>query len=238
MNDGMYYSCVSRGSVILSRYAAFVGNFPEVTEALLEKLVPSPGEKKSLTLPPDQQHVIHYFQSENNLIFLCMTDSSYPRKYAFAFLDNVHRKFKTTYGSNPDKAMPFAINAEFALVLSAEMKKADSLSGPSSKNSDSGGEENPDKITRLRDEVDQVRDIMVANIDSIMERGERLELLVDKTENLSSSSVTFKNTSRNLSRKMWWQNVKWTVFAIVVVILILYLIVGAACGGATLPKCV
>ena len=43
----------------------------------------------------------------------------------------------------------------------------------------------------------------MANIDVIMERGEKLDLLIDKTENLSANSVTFRTTSRNLRRSMW-----------------------------------
>ena len=49
-----------------------------------------------------------------------------------------------------------------------------------------------DKVQRVRNEVDRVKDIMVANVETIMERGERLELLVDKTENLSQHSVSFR----------------------------------------------
>ena len=60
-----------------------------------------------------------------------------------------------------------------------------------------------DKITNIQDEVEQVKGIMVANIDVIMERGEKLDLLIDKTENLSANSVTFRTTSRNLQRSMW-----------------------------------
>ena len=41
-------------------------------------------------------------------------------------------------------------------------------------------------------EIDQVKDIMVANIDVIIERGEKLELLVDKTEHLATNSITFR----------------------------------------------
>ena len=33
---------------------------------------------------------------------------------------------------------------------------------------------------------------MVTNIEALLERGERLDLLVDKTEQLSSNAVTFK----------------------------------------------
>ena len=47
-------------------------------------------------------------------------------------------------------------------------------------------------MERVRDEVAKVKDIMVMNIEALLERGERLDLLVDKTEQLSSNSVTFK----------------------------------------------
>ena len=35
-------------------------------------------------------------------------------------------------------------------------------------------------------QVDEVKNIMVDNIEKVLERGERIELLVDKTENLRS----------------------------------------------------
>ena len=82
------------------------------------------------------------------------------------------------------------MNNEFSLVIANEMKRANT-------------KEAPDKISTLQDEVNQVKDIMVANIDVIMERGEKLDLLLDKTENLSANSVTFRTTSRNLQRAMW-----------------------------------
>ena len=50
----------------------------------------------------------------------------------------------------------------------------------------------PDKVERVRDEVAKVKDIMITNIEALLERGERLDLLVDKTEQLSSNAVTFK----------------------------------------------
>ncbi|KAJ4435762.1 hypothetical protein ANN_18381 [Periplaneta americana] len=53
--------------------------------------------------------------------------------------------------------------------------------------------------------------------DNVAMRGERLELLVNKTENLSANSVTFRKTSRNLARSMFWKNVKLYVIIAVVV---------------------
>ena len=53
--------------------------------------------------------------------------------------------------------------------------------------------------------------VMVSNIESIVERGERLDLIVDKAENLSNESVTFRQSGRRLQRRMWWQNARMKV---------------------------
>ena len=40
-------------------------------------------------------------------------------------------------------------------------------------------------------------------LDELVERGEKLDLLVDKTDNLTAAAVTFKTSGRNLHRQMW-----------------------------------
>ena len=93
-------------------------------------------------------------------------------------------------------------------------------------------------MANLQSEVEQVKGIMTANIDVIMERGEKLDLLIDKTEHLSANSVTFRTTSRNLQRAMWWKNMKLTIGAVIGVIILIYIIVSFSCGGLSWPNCV
>jgi hypothetical protein len=42
----------------------------------------------------------------------------------------------------------------------------------------------------------------------VLERGERIEVLVDKTEDLQNQAQRFQVQGRNLRNKMWWQNMK------------------------------
>ncbi|GAA6095096.1 vesicle-associated membrane protein 7 [Tachysurus ichikawai] len=94
-----------------------------------------------------------------------------------------------------------------------------------------------DRLTETQMQVDDLRGIMVRNIDLVAQRGEKLELLIDKTENLVDSSVTFKTTSRNLARAMCMKNLKMTIIIVIVSLVVLYIIVTAACGGVTWPNC-
>ena len=52
-------------------------------------------------------------------------------------------------------------------------------------------------MSKVHGELDELKDIMVKNIDNIAMRGERLELLVNKTENLSANVC--KNMLYNLT---------------------------------------
>ena len=79
---------------------------------------------------------------------------------------------------------------------------------------------------------------MVSNIEAIVDRGERIELLIDKTENLNTESIRFRGASHTLQRKMWWQNAKMKVVLAVLTLIIIYFAVAAGCGGLLWPKCV
>lgn len=74
--------------------------------------------------------------------------------------------------------------------------------------------------------------------EKVLERGERMDLLVDKTDNLNQQAFQFKKKSTQLKRAMWWKNTKLMIILVVVCIVILYVIVGFACGFPGWQRCV
>lgn len=54
----------------------------------------------------------------------------------------------------------------------------------------------------------QIRTIMVENIEKILERGDRIELLVDKTATMQDGAFHFKKQSRRLRQALWMKNAK------------------------------
>ena len=69
-------------------------------------------------------------------------------------------------------------------------------------------------VHRVQGEIEEVRQVMVENIERVLERGEKIELLVDKTENLNHQAFRFKKQSRALRNMMWRKNVKIVLFAL------------------------
>ncbi|KAL0739909.1 hypothetical protein Bca4012_081422 [Brassica carinata] len=51
-----------------------------------------------------------------------------------------------------------------------------------------------DTLNRVRGEVSEIRSVMVENIEKMMERGDRIELLVEKTATTQDSSFHLGNS--------------------------------------------
>uniref|UniRef100_UPI0037E9BCB1 vesicle-associated membrane protein 8 n=1 Tax=Semicossyphus pulcher TaxID=241346 RepID=UPI0037E9BCB1 len=90
--------------------------------------------------------------------------------------------------------------------------------------------ESQDKVQTLRDQVDGVKNIMTQNVDRILARGERLDELMDKSEDLQAGAQHFKQTSQKVARTYWWKNVKLIVVIVVVIVIIVLIIILLATG--------
>lgn len=51
-----------------------------------------------------------------------------------------------------------------------------------------------DNIAKVQSQIDTVKDVMIENIDRVLERGERIELLVDKTDRLNQQAFKFEKS--------------------------------------------
>ena len=64
----------------------------------------------------------------------------------------------------------------------------------------------------------------------VLDRGERIELLVDKTDSLQSEAFAFKRESRRLKHSMWWKNARLLGIIAFVLLLLVYVIACFACS--------
>jgi vesicle-associated membrane protein 7 len=73
-----------------------------------------------------------------------------------------------------------------------------------------------DELARAQTELNQVKDIMVQNVEQILSRGERIELLVDKTDTMANQATAFRRGARSVRRQMWWKNGKIMALSVLV----------------------
>ncbi|CAD5119209.1 DgyrCDS7841 [Dimorphilus gyrociliatus] len=219
------YSVISRGSTILAQYAGYSGNFTDVTQQVLTRISP---DSDRMTYSHGE-YLFHYV-CDKGIVYLCITDNAFERSKAFNFLQYIKKKFEVQYGDRAKTALPFAMNTDFSQTLKSQMRHVSAGGSPRNDYSE--------KLIKARSEVDELKGSLVRNIDDLAQRGEKLELLIDRTEELNTSSMTFKTKSRNLARSLWWKNVKLTIIIVVISVVILYIIVSIACGGLGWQKCV
>ncbi|KAJ2950748.1 hypothetical protein O0L34_g9008 [Tuta absoluta] len=214
------FSVVARGTVVLAKYASCAGNFTEVTEQILSKIPP---HDDRLTYSHGN-YLFHYI-AENKLVFFCITDDKFQRSRAFLFLNEIKRRFTTLFGDTAQTAIPYAMNSEFARVLATEMKHYTES-------------RDLDTISRVHGELDELKNIMVKNIETMTVRGEKLDLLVDKADVLASTSVTYHSSARTLQRTLFWKNIKMYAILVLIAAIAVYLIGAMSCGGLAWKNCV
>jgi vesicle-associated membrane protein 7 len=143
----------------------------------------------------------------------------------FLYLEDIQMRFMKNYGRVAHSALAYAMNDEFSRVLHQQMEFFSS--NPSA-----------DTLNRLRGEVSeastfklktyphfysmylvyinhlfplrllQIHTVMVDNIEKILDRGDRISLLVDKTSTMQDSAFHFRKQSKRLRRALWMKNAK------------------------------
>ena len=56
-----------------------------------------------------------------------------------------------------------------------------------------------DKILQIKQEIDEAKLILLNSIDNLLDRGERMDQLLDKTEKLAEDSFLFRKKARDLN---------------------------------------
>uniref|UniRef100_A0A6M2EES2 Vesicle-associated membrane protein 727 n=1 Tax=Populus davidiana TaxID=266767 RepID=A0A6M2EES2_9ROSI len=230
---GLIYSFVAKGNVVLAEHTSYSGNFSTVAVQCLQKL---PSNSSKYTYSCDG-HTFN-FLIDNGFVFLAVADESAGRGLPFVFLERVKDDFKQRYSASiKNEAHPLADDDDDDDLFEDRFSVAYNLDrefGPRLKEHMQYCLNHPEeisKLSKLKAQITEVKGIMMDNIEKVLDRGERIELLVDKTENLQFQADSFQRQGRELRRKMWLQNLQMKLMVgggVLVVILILWFV---ACGG-------
>ena len=159
--------------------------------------------------------------SAGGLTYLVVAKSSIGRRIPFGYLVEIKKRFLAAYDA---RKTDFASLPPYgAAAFNSQLKTLMVEYGTTQAGKD-------DAIGNVQSEIENVRGIMTENIERVLERGERIDLLVDKTDRLGGSAHDFRVRSRGLRRRMWWKNVKLMALLVVVVVFLVYLFVGFGCG--------
>uniref|UniRef100_A0A0D6R2N3 V-SNARE coiled-coil homology domain-containing protein n=1 Tax=Araucaria cunninghamii TaxID=56994 RepID=A0A0D6R2N3_ARACU len=215
VQHSLIYSFVARGNVVLAEHTSFSGNFSTIAIQCLQKL-PSNSNKFTYTC---DGHTFNYLV-EDGFVFLVVADEATGRQMPFLFLERVKEDFKRRYGGEKaETGVAHSLDKDYGPRLRDQMQYC--VDHP----------EEISKFSKVKAQVSEVKGIMMDNIEKVLDRGEKIELLVDKTEGLQFQADTFQRQGRQLRRKMWLQNLKFKLIILGIVLIIFLIIWLSVCKG-------
>ncbi|XP_013383040.1 synaptobrevin homolog YKT6-like [Lingula anatina] len=129
----------------------------------------------------EQEYMVHVYVRADGLAGVLIADHEYPVRVAFTLLNKVLDEFsekfpKIEWGTVEENTVQFS-NADDYLVKYQNPKEADAM-------------------TRLQADIDETKIILHNTIEAVLQRGEKLDDLVDKSEGLSTQSKAFYKTAK------------------------------------------
>jgi synaptobrevin family protein YKT6 len=132
-----------------------------------------PGQRQSIT---HESYVVHCYVRSDGLAGSVTTDLEYPSRVAFVLLTQVLDEFTTVHGNSwRGTAQPYSMTLE-------------SLEGYLAKYQDPAA---ADKVTKIQKDLEDTTQILHKTIDSVLERGVKLDNLVERSDDLSRQSKLF-----------------------------------------------
>ncbi|KAJ1304974.1 hypothetical protein OPQ81_000017 [Rhizoctonia solani] len=209
----LIHALVARGSTILAENRSGKRDFSTAVSTILSKIPPNNSKLTYVW----EQYLFHYV-SEDGLTFLVMADDAAGRRMPFTFIADLQRRFTTAYSKDQIEDVPaYGLN-EFSPTIGKLIEQYNTAPPV-------------DALSQAQQDLAQVKDIMVHNVEQILSRGERIELLVDKTDNMATQSHAFRRGARTVRRQQFWRNQRIVALSIFVGLLFLYIFIAQFCGS-------
>lgn len=81
------------------------------------------------------------------------------------------------------------------------------------------------RTAALQAQIDDTVGVMRENINKVSQRGERLDTLQNKTDDLAVSAQGFRRGANRVRKQMWWKDMKMRVCLVIAIIILIIVIV-------------
>lgn len=219
------YAVVARGDQVLAEFSHSEVRIQETTvvRTVLQRIN---DEHKRNTFKYDDRHFFHCIV-QDGICFLCQTGQEDAPRVVFHFLENISTQFMERYSHVAKEAHAFELNTEFSPLLQETMEYYNLHPADASR----------DKLDVVTKKVEQTKEVMLENIDKILERGEKIDLLVEKSEELNESAFTFQRSAKELKKTMLCKRIKTAICAFIVFLICVLFLSIVFCGGFAFKNC-
>lgn len=165
---------------------------------------------------------VFHFLVENEVAYGCVTSLEYASGLTYSFLDKVKDLFKVQFAGSSDRyPRPEEITA-------ANCAKFRSTLASSTRTFNDSPQ--LDKVDMIKEQIANTKQVMLENLDSVLDRGERIDGLCDRTELLRDEAQGFSSNARSLKRAQIKHNIILAIAVAAIVAIVALMIAFMACG--------
>lgn len=145
--------------------------------------------------PTKEIELSYHVLTDDGLGYAVLGDRNIARRQGHALLDAVSEKFRQMFLEHPSTLTP---------------KLVDSFAKPGHELllQRSGGSTEEDKVKQVRQAVDEVKYLALDNVERAIQRGQRIDDIVQASDDLQFQAQGFQRSSRDLSNQLWWNSMK------------------------------
>ena len=138
-----------------------------------------PGQRQSIT---HESYIVHCYVRSDGLAGAVTTDLEYPSRVAFVLLTQVLDEFTNAHGNSWESAgKPGSGSDEYSMEFPPLETYLVKYQDPAA----------ADKVTKIQKDLEDTTQILHKTIDSVLERGVKLDNLVERSNDLSAQSKMF-----------------------------------------------
>jgi len=135
------------------------------------------GCRQTIQLDEQTPFVAHVYVRSDGLACILMADKEYPTRVAFTLLTRT----LSNYEQHTQTSVWTTTNHDADLSPDYLIQDLTHYQNP----------READKLTAIQTQLDEVKDVMQTNIAALMKRGETLDSLMQKSDDLNAASVQF-----------------------------------------------
>ena len=153
------------------------------------KIIVERSSKGSRASVKEQDYMCHVFVNENGISAVAISDKDYPQRVAFNMLSKLIEDFASQV-----PASVYTVSDPSNYKFTECETYLEKYQNP--------GEADP--MTKVQNELDETKIIVYNTIEQVLQRGEKLDDLVAKSEGLSIGSRTFYRTAKKTNACCSW----------------------------------
>ena len=93
-------------------------------------------------------------------------------------------------------------------------------------------------VETLKDAVIDEKNMLLEASEVLSQRGEKLNLIVQKAEALTQESNSFARSAKRVKRNMQCKYIKYTLLVALCILVLVYVVISIICKGPLLPDCI